>query len=165
MWYWYKRFVLSTENIVSMNAAQSETPFGSKVRKGMFRTVSQLYKVCKKLSLFELFPKLHQICLKHSSLVCIILTGLIWYIRLQEQLAKLMVVLHNTNPNFVRCIIPNHEKKVSTIVTVNCCQSRLNKQSAEITTVLIRHSPINGNICFLFLLRLARLLHSLCWTN
>ena len=59
MWYWYKRFVLSTENIVSMNAAQSETPFGSKVRKGMFRTVSQLYKVCKKLSLFELFPKLH----------------------------------------------------------------------------------------------------------
>lgn len=37
---------LSTENIVSMNAAQSETPFGSKVRKGMFRTVSQLYKVC-----------------------------------------------------------------------------------------------------------------------
>ena len=59
MWYWYKRFVLSTENIVSMNAAQSETPFGSKVRKGMFRTVSQLYKVCKKLSSFELFPNLH----------------------------------------------------------------------------------------------------------
>jgi len=28
-----------------MNATQSETPFGSKVRKGMFRTVSQLYKV------------------------------------------------------------------------------------------------------------------------
>ena len=34
-----------TENVVSMNATQSETPFGSKVRKGMFRTVSQLYKV------------------------------------------------------------------------------------------------------------------------
>ncbi|KAL9957068.1 hypothetical protein ACROYT_G038658 [Oculina patagonica] len=65
-----------SENIVSMNAAQSETPFGSKVRKGMFRTVSQLYK---------------------------------------EQLAKLMVVLHNTNPNFVRCIIPNHEKKAGKI--------------------------------------------------
>ncbi|KAK2571689.1 Myosin heavy chain [Acropora cervicornis] len=62
------------ENVVSMNATQSETPFGSKVRKGMFRTVSQLYK---------------------------------------EQLNKLMVVLHNTNPNFVRCIIPNHEKRVS----------------------------------------------------
>lgn len=65
-----------SENIVSMNANQSETPFGSKVRKGMFRTVSQLYK---------------------------------------EQLAKLMVVLHNTNPNFVRCIIPNHEKKAGKI--------------------------------------------------
>ena len=38
---------LLTENIVSMNATQSETPFGSKVRKGMFRTVSQLYKVCR----------------------------------------------------------------------------------------------------------------------
>lgn len=47
----YMRFVLSTENIVSMNAAQSETPFGSKVRKGMFRTVSQLYKVCEKSEL------------------------------------------------------------------------------------------------------------------
>lgn len=51
----YMRFVLSTENIVSMNAAQSETPFGSKVRKGMFRTVSQLYKVCETS---ELFPDL-----------------------------------------------------------------------------------------------------------
>ena len=38
-------FAVLIENIVSMNAAQSETPFGSKVRKGMFRTVSQLYKV------------------------------------------------------------------------------------------------------------------------
>ena len=38
-----------TENVVSMNAAQSETPFGSKVRKGMFRTVSQLYKVSEEL--------------------------------------------------------------------------------------------------------------------
>lgn len=64
------------ENIVSMNAAQSETPFGSKVRKGMFRTVSQLYK---------------------------------------EQLSKLMLVLNNTQPNFVRCIIPNHEKRAGKI--------------------------------------------------
>lgn len=47
--------------------------FGSRTRKGMFRTVGQLYK---------------------------------------EQLAKLMATLRNTNPNFVRCIIPNHEKKV-----------------------------------------------------
>jgi len=52
--------------------AMSDTQFGARTRKGMFRTVSQLYK---------------------------------------EQLAKLMVTLRNTNPNFVRCIIPNHEKR------------------------------------------------------
>ncbi|CAE1280277.1 MYH [Acanthosepion pharaonis] len=53
-------------------AAAAETAFGSRTRKGMFRTVSQLYK---------------------------------------EQLAKLMATLRNTNPNFVRCIIPNHDKR------------------------------------------------------
>ncbi|XP_047220400.1 myosin-9-like isoform X2 [Girardinichthys multiradiatus] len=52
-------------------AGMSESgPF--KTRKGMFRTVGQLYK---------------------------------------EQLGNLMTTLRNTNPNFVRCIIPNHEKK------------------------------------------------------
>merc|ERR1719245_1266570 len=56
--------------------AMSDTPFGARARKGMFRTVSQLYK---------------------------------------EQLSKLMVTLRNTNPNFVRCIIPNHEKKAGKI--------------------------------------------------
>ncbi|XP_024599212.1 myosin-9 [Neophocaena asiaeorientalis asiaeorientalis] len=55
-------------------AGMSETalPGAFKTRKGMFRTVGQLYK---------------------------------------EQLVKLMATLRNTNPNFVRCIIPNHEKK------------------------------------------------------
>uniref|UniRef100_A0A3B3RZF7 Myosin, heavy chain 9a, non-muscle n=1 Tax=Paramormyrops kingsleyae TaxID=1676925 RepID=A0A3B3RZF7_9TELE len=48
------------------------TPGAMKTRKGMFRTVGQLYK---------------------------------------ESLTKLMTTLRNTNPNFVRCIIPNHEKK------------------------------------------------------
>ncbi|KAF7238787.1 Myosin-10 [Varanus komodoensis] len=43
-----------------------------KTKKGMFRTVGQLYK---------------------------------------ESLSKLMSTLRNTNPNFVRCIIPNHEKR------------------------------------------------------
>ncbi len=45
----------------------------STIKKGMFRTVGQLYK---------------------------------------EQLTKLMSTLKNTNPNFVRCILPNHQKKV-----------------------------------------------------
>lgn len=65
--------MLSAE-IVGMGAAAAvDTMFGSRTRKGMFRTVGQLYK---------------------------------------EQLGKLMATLRNTNPNFVRCIIPNHEKKV-----------------------------------------------------
>uniref|UniRef100_A0A8D2PK78 Myosin heavy chain 11 n=1 Tax=Zosterops lateralis melanops TaxID=1220523 RepID=A0A8D2PK78_ZOSLA len=50
----------------------SSLPSASKTKKGMFRTVGQLYK---------------------------------------EQLTKLMTTLRNTNPNFVRCIIPNHEKR------------------------------------------------------
>lgn len=33
----------------------------------------------------------------------------------KEQLSKLMSTLNNTNPNFVRCIIPNHEKKAGKI--------------------------------------------------
>ena len=57
-------------------AAAVDTMFGSRTRKGMFRTVGQLYK---------------------------------------EQLSKLMATLRNTNPNFVRCIIPNHEKKAGKI--------------------------------------------------
>merc|ERR1719357_2064800 len=56
--------------------AMTDTQFGRVTRKGMFRTVSQLYK---------------------------------------EQSSKLMVTLRNTNPNFVRCIIPNHEKKAGKI--------------------------------------------------
>ncbi|XP_030062730.1 LOW QUALITY PROTEIN: myosin-9 [Microcaecilia unicolor] len=52
--------------------AETALPGAFKTRKGMFRTVGQLYK---------------------------------------EQLSKLMATLRNTNPNFVRCIIPNHEKK------------------------------------------------------
>ncbi|KAK6170018.1 hypothetical protein SNE40_018509 [Patella caerulea] len=65
--------------IVGMGAAAAvDTMFGSRTRKGMFRTVSQLYK---------------------------------------EQLSKLMSTLRNTNPNFVRCIIPNHEKKAGKITS------------------------------------------------
>ncbi|XP_033121498.1 myosin-10-like isoform X2 [Anneissia japonica] len=67
--------------IVSMSAmtgGKSENVFGRSARKGMFSTVSQLYK---------------------------------------EQLNKLMITLRNTNPNFVRCIIPNHEKKAQKITS------------------------------------------------
>ncbi|XP_044844654.1 myosin-10-like isoform X3 [Mauremys mutica] len=55
-------------------SGMGDVAFGAsyKTRKGMFRTVGQLYK---------------------------------------ESLAKLMATLRNTNPNFVRCIIPNHEKR------------------------------------------------------
>ena len=39
-------FVTFAENVVSLGAAaNTDSPFGSKVRKGMFRTVGQLYKV------------------------------------------------------------------------------------------------------------------------
>ncbi|XP_072769181.1 uncharacterized protein myh14 isoform X3 [Nerophis lumbriciformis] len=60
-----------------MGAGESSGPVtfgagGLKTKKGMFRTVGQLYK---------------------------------------ESLAKLMATLRNTNPNFLRCIIPNHEKR------------------------------------------------------
>jgi len=59
--------------------AMTDSQFGRVTKRGMFRTVSQLYK---------------------------------------EQLSKLMVTLRNTNPNFVRCIIPNHEKKAGKINAV-----------------------------------------------
>ncbi|XP_030591339.1 myosin-9 isoform X1 [Archocentrus centrarchus] len=62
------------DSIVGLDkvSGMSEMHGAFKTRKGMFRTVGQLYK---------------------------------------EQLSKLMATLRNTNPNFVRCIIPNHEKK------------------------------------------------------
>uniref|UniRef100_A0A4W6EW90 Myosin-9 n=1 Tax=Lates calcarifer TaxID=8187 RepID=A0A4W6EW90_LATCA len=67
-------FAFHLDRIVGLDkvSGMSEMPGAFKTRKGMFRTVGQLYK---------------------------------------EQLSKLMATLRNTNPNFVRCIIPNHEKK------------------------------------------------------
>uniref|UniRef100_A0A671WHM6 Myosin, heavy chain 11a, smooth muscle n=1 Tax=Sparus aurata TaxID=8175 RepID=A0A671WHM6_SPAAU len=65
-----------TDRVVGLDTlakmTDSSMPSASKTKKGMFRTVGQLYK---------------------------------------ESLAKLMTTLHNTQPNFVRCIIPNHEKR------------------------------------------------------
>ncbi|XP_030636884.1 myosin-11a isoform X1 [Chanos chanos] len=62
--------VVGLDTLAKMS--DSGAPSSSKTKKGMFRTVGQLYK---------------------------------------ESLAKLMTTLHNTQPNFVRCIIPNHEKR------------------------------------------------------
>uniref|UniRef100_A0A7N6AE76 Myosin, heavy chain 11a, smooth muscle n=1 Tax=Anabas testudineus TaxID=64144 RepID=A0A7N6AE76_ANATE len=62
--------VVGLDTIAKMS--DTSMPSASKTKKGMFRTVGQLYK---------------------------------------ESLAKLMTTLHNTQPNFVRCIIPNHEKR------------------------------------------------------
>lgn len=62
--------IVGLDQVAGMSDAA--LPGAFKTRKGMFRTVGQLYK---------------------------------------EQLSKLMATLRNTNPNFVRCIIPNHEKK------------------------------------------------------
>ncbi|KAI4822087.1 hypothetical protein KUCAC02_007649 [Chaenocephalus aceratus] len=61
--------VVGLETMTKMSESSAPT----KSKKGMFRTVGQLYK---------------------------------------ESLGKLMTTLHNTQPNFVRCIIPNHEKRV-----------------------------------------------------
>uniref|UniRef100_A0A669BRD7 Myosin, heavy chain 11b, smooth muscle n=1 Tax=Oreochromis niloticus TaxID=8128 RepID=A0A669BRD7_ORENI len=62
--------VVGLETMTKMS--ESSVPSSTKSKKGMFRTVGQLYK---------------------------------------ESLGKLMTTLHNTQPNFVRCIIPNHEKR------------------------------------------------------
>ncbi|KJH42978.1 myosin head [Dictyocaulus viviparus] len=52
--------------------SEAAAVFGARVKKGMFRTVSQMHK---------------------------------------DQLSRLMTTLSNTNPHFIRCIIPNHEKR------------------------------------------------------
>lgn len=64
------------EGIVGLEQVSSlgDGPPGGRPRRGMFRTVGQLYK---------------------------------------ESLSRLMATLSNTNPSFVRCIVPNHEKRVS----------------------------------------------------
>ncbi|EHB05683.1 Myosin-14 [Heterocephalus glaber] len=62
------------ESIVGLEQVSSlgDGPPGGRPRRGMFRTVGQLYK---------------------------------------ESLSRLMATLSNTNPSFIRCIIPNHEKR------------------------------------------------------
>uniref|UniRef100_F1MM57 Myosin heavy chain 14 n=1 Tax=Bos taurus TaxID=9913 RepID=F1MM57_BOVIN len=64
----------TVEGIVGLEQVSSlgDGPPGGRPRRGMFRTVGQLYK---------------------------------------ESLSRLMATLSNTNPSFVRCIIPNHEKR------------------------------------------------------
>lgn len=85
-------------------AGMSETamPGAFKTRKGMFRTVGQLYK---------------------------------------EQLAKLMATLRNTNPNFVRCIIPNHEKKAGKLDPIWCWISCVATGFSKASGSAVRASP------------------------
>ncbi|XP_053090908.1 myosin-10 isoform X2 [Pangasianodon hypophthalmus] len=69
--------IVGLDQVASGGLAEGSGPVtfgaaGLKTKKGMFRTVGQLYK---------------------------------------ESLTKLMATLRNTNPNFLRCIIPNHEKR------------------------------------------------------
>ncbi|KAM9806590.1 uncharacterized protein myh14 isoform 5-T5 [Syngnathus typhle] len=67
--------IIGLDQVSSSNESSGQVAFGAsglKTKKGMFRTVGQLYK---------------------------------------ESLSKLMTTLKNTNPNFLRCIIPNHEKR------------------------------------------------------
>lgn len=92
-------------------SSESSLPSASKTKKGMFRTVGQLYK---------------------------------------EQLTKLMTTLRNTNPNFVRCIIPNHEKRVNfrcavfqipgTLLLMSC-----SLRMAELNDVF-KQRNVDGNI-------------------
>ncbi|VDO70355.1 unnamed protein product [Heligmosomoides polygyrus] len=63
-------------SLAATEVGDAAAVFGSRVKKGMFRTVSQMHK---------------------------------------EQLTRLMTTLSNTAPHFVRCIIPNHEKKPGVI--------------------------------------------------
>nr|XP_016851551.1 PREDICTED: myosin-11 isoform X3 [Anolis carolinensis] len=80
--YFFDSYAVAPQGPVEMDrivgldqvSGMGDLAFGAsyKTKKGMFRTVGQLYK---------------------------------------ESLSKLMSTLRNTNPNFVRCIIPNHEKR------------------------------------------------------
>ncbi|CAM4789251.1 unnamed protein product [Rotaria magnacalcarata] len=75
----FTREIWKDAEIVGLSAADPNDATSSlkaNIKKGMFRTVGQLYK---------------------------------------EQLTKLMGTLKNTNPNFVRCILPNHHKKAGII--------------------------------------------------
>ncbi|CAF3282352.1 unnamed protein product [Rotaria sp. Silwood2] len=75
----FTREIWKDAEIVGLSAADPNDATSSlkaNIKKGMFRTVGQLYK---------------------------------------EQLTKLMGTLKNTNPNFVRCILPNHHKKAGVI--------------------------------------------------
>ncbi|XP_069038754.1 myosin-10 isoform X2 [Lepisosteus oculatus] len=64
--------IVGLEQVASGGLGDVAFGAGLKTKRGMFRTVGQLYK---------------------------------------DSLSRLMATLRNTNPNFVRCLIPNHEKR------------------------------------------------------
>ena len=102
-------FYIAVDRIVGLDQmakmTESSLPSASKTKKGMFRTVGQLYK---------------------------------------EQLTKLMTTLRNTNPNFVRCIIPNHEKRVNIkwlifrlLALYSCCSDVFKHRYVLVTSLQI----------------------------
>lgn len=86
--------------------SESSAPTSTKSKKGMFRTVGQLYK---------------------------------------ESLGKLMTTLHNTQPNFVRCIIPNHEKRVHQY-TLTRVHSYARTPGADCMFVLLQAGKMDANL-------------------
>ncbi|XP_025770137.1 myosin-14-like [Puma concolor] len=86
------------EGIVGLEQVSSlgDGPPGGRPRRGMFRTVGQLYK---------------------------------------ESLSRLMATLSNTNPSFVRCIIPNHEKRVKPLLQVTRQDEVLQARAQELQKV------------------------------
>lgn len=106
--------VVGLETITKMS--ESSAPTSTKSKKGMFRTVGQLYK---------------------------------------ESLGKLMTTLHNTQPNFVRCIIPNHEKRVG-------ISFQIDHSGDRVCVCVCKNSVLAG---WLLRCRLVKWMLTWCWSS
>ena len=75
-----------------------------------------------------------------------ILLSSVFYLfcRKQEQLAKLMAILHHTHPSFVRCLIPNEQKQPGEQLGLPSC-SEFSKQQ-EFPVPIKRKREHNVNV-------------------